>query len=128
MRHTLQFYTYPDGEALFMNKDEIVLRLTAMGAVNDCYVGDLYDGDQYCKRIQTKLKGRSAASILQFVSDRAISISYQFSADLADTWSGTECAVVDLRSQDGTLLTRYPYDNSNALREAIEFVMDQEEL
>lgn len=128
MKHTLQFYTYPAGEAEFMNKDEVVLRLTERGAVNDCYVGDLYDGDKYCKRIQTKLKGRSAASILEFLSDRSISISYQFSNDLADTWSSNESAVVDLRSQGGTLLTRYPYDNCNSLREAVEFVMDQEEL
>jgi hypothetical protein len=110
MRHTLQFHTYPDGDALFMNKDEIVLRLTGRGSVNDCYAGDLLDGDQYCQRLQTKLQKRTSADILNF------------------TGYVDDLDVIELRSSNGSPLVTYPNDNAMALREAVEFVMDQEEL
>lgn len=120
MRHTLQFHTYPDGDALFMNKDEIVLRLTGRGSVNDCYAGDLLEGDQYCQRLQTKLQKRTSADILNFIMDREICISYHTYVDDLD--------LIELRSSNGSPLVTYPNDNSMALLEAIEFVMDQEEL
>lgn len=129
MRHTVQFYTYPDGEAEFMNKDEIVLRLTDRGSINDCYVGDLSDGDQYCQRLQTKLQKRTASDILNFIADREICISYEFGCDLRDfSWSGNDYAVIKISDGSGQSLAKYPYDNASALREAVEFVMDQEEL
>jgi len=104
-----------------MNKDEIVLRLTGRGSINDCYVGDLSDGDQYCQRLQTKLQKRTASDILNFIADREICISYH-------TWSGNDYAIIKLSDASGQSLTKYPYDNASALREAVEFVMDQEEL
>jgi hypothetical protein len=119
MRHTVQFHTYPDGDAEFMNKDEIVLRLTDRGSINDCYVGDLCDGDQYCQRLQTKLQKRTASDILNFIADREICISYEF---------GSDYEFIKLSDASGQSLTKYPYDNASALREAVEFVMDQEEL
>ena len=129
MRHTVQFYTYPDGEAEFMNKDEIVLRLTDRGSINDCYVGDLSDGDQYCQRLQTKLQKRTASDILSFIAEQEICISYEFGSDLCShTWSGNDYAIIKLSDASGQSLTKYPYDDASALREAVEFVMDQEEL
>ena len=129
MRHTVKFHTYPDGEAEFMNKDEIVLRLTGRGSINDCYVGDLSDGDQYCQRLQTKLQKRTASDILNFIADREICISYEFGSGLCGhTWSGNDYAIIKLSDASGQSLTKYPYDNASALREAVEFVMDQEEL
>lgn len=133
MRHTLQFHTYPDGDALFMNKDEIVLRLTGRGSVNDCYAGDLFEGDQYCQRLQTKLQKRTSADILNFIMDREICISYHDARSPLNPRSNLtgyvdDLDVIELRSSNGSPLVTYPNDNSMALLEAIEFVMDQEEL
>jgi len=112
-----------------MNKDEIVLRLTERGSINDCYVGDLSDGDLYCQRLQTKLQKRTASDILKFIAEREICISYEFGVDLCEhSWSGNAYAVIKLSDGSGQSLTKYPYDNASALREAVEFVMDQEEL
>lgn len=129
MIHTLQFHTYPDGDADFMNKDEIVLRLTNRGSLTDCYVGELSDGDKYCQRIQTKLNRRTAAHILNFIAEQEICISYEFGKELcSSTWSGNDYALIRITDASGMVLVKYPYDNEFSLREAIEFVMDQEEL
>jgi hypothetical protein len=135
MIHTLQFFTYPDGDADFMNKDEIVLRLTNRGSLTDCYAGELCDGDSYCQRIQVQLGKRTPAQILNFIMDRGVCISYHSSGSLQRWFNNDHIVdaefdhtVIELRTSDGTLLVKYPYDNELALREAIEFVMDQEEL
>ena len=48
------FYNYPEGDADLMDQDCIVLCLTDRGSLVDTYVGELSNGDLYCRRIPLK--------------------------------------------------------------------------
>tara|TARA_R110002124_G_scaffold80190_3_gene212433 strand:- start:386 stop:586 length:201 start_codon:yes stop_codon:yes gene_type:complete len=65
--------------------------------------------------------------------DREICISYHAARSPLNPRSSLtgyvdDLDVIELRSSNGSPLVTYPNDNAMALREAIEFVMDQEEL
>lgn len=116
----LKKYIYPDGTAVSMNKDEIVLRVTASGSFEDTYAGELIEGDEYCERYQHTLPPRPADKLLDFIGRKRLNINFTERSDGSVS--------VDI-GDNLTTLVRYPYDEKrNSLREGIEYIMDQEEL
>jgi len=116
--------TYPYGPAKHMDADTLVQRLQVVSGHQrfvDDYVGSLCDGDEYwiSERVPDKPKRRTGDQILAWMEENGIDPEFQYDVDMRPE-------SVILYSKHGQSLVTYPYDKG-CLREAAEFVMDQQE-
>ena len=116
--------TYPYGPAKHMDADTLVQRLQVISGQQrfvDDYVGSLCDGDEYwiSDRVSEKPKKRTGDQILSWLEESGIDPEFQYDVDMRPE-------SVILYSKHGQSLVTYPYDKG-CLREACEFVMDQQE-
>lgn len=120
--YTMHFSRYPYGPASQMAQDEIVLLRCTNGSLADTYVGELEVGNEYTLRLPRSIK-RTGLEIFEYLSSRAFNVEYSSRAKGA-----APDALVISDGITGDVLVKYPYDDSSSLREALEFLMDQEEL
>lgn len=122
MEKNLKLYTYPDVPKDGIADDEIVLKLTPWGSFTDCYAIDLCDGNQYALRIKTKVPPRSHDQLFNYSAQKRLSFDWVKDIDGKD--EGVEVW------GESTLLVTYPYhiDEITTLSEAINYLMDMEEL
>ena len=116
--------TYPYGPAKHLDADTLVQRLQVVAGQQrfvDDYVGALCDGDEYwiSERVPDKPKKRTGDQILTWLEENGIDPEFQYDVDM-------RCESVILYNKHGQSLVTYPY-GTGCLREACEFVMDQQE-
>ena len=119
----IKLYTYPDGVADSLAQDEIVMKKTPWGSFTDCYVANLVDGDVYDPRIKEELPPRKAEEVFKYLAQKEMTFEWirdvDFKLEAVHIWiKGLEPVV------------KYPFhdDAYTTLREAVEYIMDMEEL
>ena len=114
--------TYPYGPAKHMDGDTLVQRLQVVSGYQrfvDDYAGSLSEGDEYwIPGFHMKSKKRTGDQILAWMEDSGIDPEFQYDVDMRPE-------SVILYNKHGQSLVTYPY-GTGCLREAAEFVMDQE--
>ena len=123
----ISIHTVPSAVYDRLSQGVIVSRLQPNGRFADTYVSDLVQGDQFYVD-QSELPPRCADNILKWVGDKKITWVWERGFLESDD---QEPNVVEIQKDELIVLHRHRYwdnDHSSALRDAIEYVMDQEEL
>ena len=114
--------TYPYGPAKHMDADTLVQRLQVVSGYQrfvDDYAGSLSEGEEYwIPGVHIKSRKRTGDQILAWMEDSGIDPEFQYDVDMRPE-------SVILYNKHGQSLVTYPY-GTGCLREAAEFVMDQE--
>jgi len=123
----LKIHTYPDGPAVGLPKDEIVSAMGLRGRFSDARIGQLEAGDQYLMPIQTELEPRNDTQLLGLMAQRHLRTCY------VDNVVGQEGKTLIIMTADGGTLWQSDYDTNecsdlDALRDGLNFILDQEEL
>jgi hypothetical protein len=123
----IKIHTYPDGPALGLPKDEIVSAMGLRGRFSDARIGQLEAGDQYLMPIQTELEPRNDTQLLGLMAQRHLRTCY------VDNVVGQEGKTLIIMTADGGTLWQSDYDTNecsdlDALRDGLNFILDQEEL
>jgi hypothetical protein len=119
--NSVDFHIYPKGPADSMGQEEIVLVRTDFGNIENKYVGDLIQGDYYTPRIPAPFPPRNGDDILKFIAAHKLSFNY-----VKDENGSTLLVEV---MKDGLIQSQVSHgDESTCIREAIEPLMDWEEL
>jgi len=123
----IKIHTYPDGPAVGLPKDEIVSTMGLRGRFSDARIGQLEAGDQYIMPIQTTLEPRSDTQLLALMAQRHLRTCY------VDNVVGQEGKTLIIMTADGGTLWESDYDTNeysdlDALRDGLNFILDQEEL
>ena len=108
-------------------QDVIVSRLQPNGRFVDTYVADLVDGDRFFVP-QNSLPPRSSGDILSWIGDNNIQWEWNRGFPHLDP---SEQHRIEINKNGLNVLFVHSYshdDHALALREAVEYVMDQEEL
>lgn len=121
--NTIKFYTYPDGIAESMGQDEYVLVRNSLGSLDTKFVGDLVNGDYYCQRIPEPLPPRNADDILKYIANNGLTFNYILDED---KYSSEYYKAIEV-CRDGDVLCMVEYNN-NCIRNAVEPLMDMDEL
>mgnify|MGYP001160146084 FL=1 len=121
---TIQFYIYPLGIADSLGQDDFVLVRNKLGSLDTKFVSDLVEGDYYCKRIPKPLPPRNAEDILKYIADNCLTFKYLFSEE--DEYGYERCKAIELY-QDNEPISMTNY-SENCIREAVEPIMDMDEL
>ena len=117
----IELLTYPEGKESLAS-DDIVNVKTSYGSFADTYVCDLEDGDVYCVRAKKGLPPRTHDQLFNYSALKRL--SFDWSQDIDGEDEGVEVW------GKSTLLVTYPYhiDEVTTLSEAINYLMDMEEL
>ena len=123
----IKIHTYPDGPAVGLPKDEIVSAMGLRGRFSDARIGQLECGDQYIMPIQTELEPRSDTQLLALMAQRHLRTCF-----VDNIVSPDGKTLVIMTDEGGTLFT-YDYETTecsdlDALRDGLNFILDQEEL
>ena len=124
----IKIHTYPDGPAIGLPHDEIVSAVGLRGRFSDARIGQLEAGDQYIMPIQTELEPRSDTQLLALMAQRHLRALYV--DNLVDPKSKTIMIVNSEGDQDICKLDYVMAECSDldALRDALNFILDQEEI
>ena len=123
----IKIHTYPDGPAVGLPKDEIVSAMGLRGRFSDARIGQLEAGDQYLMPIQTELEPRNDTQLLGLMAQRHLRTCY------VDNVVSQEGKTLIIMTADGGTLWQSDYDTNecsdlDALRDGLNFILDQEEL
>ena len=123
----IQIHTSPDGPAIGLPKDEIVSAMGLRGRFSETRIGLLDAGDQYIMPIQTELEPRSDTQLLALMAQQQLRTCY------VDNIMDESHKTLILMTSEGSTLGQYEYAKSeysdlDALRDGLNFVLDQEEL
>ena len=123
----IKIHTYPHGPAIRLPHDEIVSAMGLRGRFSDARVGQLEAGDQYIMPIQTELTPRTDTELLALMAHRHLKAIY------LDNIIKPELKTVFILTSDASELCKHDYDTSecselDALRDALNFILDQEEI
>ena len=124
----IKIHTYPDGPAVGLPKDEIVSAMGLRGRFSDARIGQLEAGDQYIMPIQTELEPRSDTQLLALMAQRHLRALYV--DNLIDPKSKT---IMIVNSEGDQEICKLDYvmaecSDLDALRDALNFILDQEEI
>ena len=124
----IKIHTYPDGPAIGLPHDEIVSALGLRGRFSDARIGQLEAGDQYIMPIQTELEPRSDTQLLALMAQRHLRALYV--DNLIDPKSKT---IMIVNSEGDQEICELDYvmaecSDLDALRDALNFILDQEEI
>ena len=124
----IKIHTYPDGPAIGLPHDEIVSAMGLRGRFSDARIGQLEAGDQYIMPIQTELEPRSDTQLLALMAQRHLRALYI--DNLIDPKSKTIMIVNSEADQEICELDYVMAECSDldALRDALNFILDQEEI
>ena len=124
----IKIHTYPDGPAIGLPHDEIVSAVGLRGRFSDARIGQLEAGDQYIMPIQAELEPRSDTQLLALMAQRHLRALYI--DNLIDPKSKT---IMIVNSEGDQELCTIDYvkaecSDLDALRDALNFILDQEEI
>ena len=124
----IKIHTYPDGPAIGLPHDEIVSAMGLRGRFSDARIGQLEAGDQYIMPIQTELEPRSDTQLLALMAQRHLRALYI--DNLVDPKSKT---IMIVNSEGDQEICELDYvmaecSDLDALRDALNFILDQEEI
>lgn len=124
----IKIHTYPDGPAIGLPHDEIVSAMGLRGRFSDARIGQLEAGDQYIMPIQTELEPRSDTQLLALMAQRHLRALYI--DNLIDPKSKT---IMIVNSEGDQEICKVDYvmaecSDLDALRDALNFILDQEEI
>ena len=124
----VKIHTYPDGPAIGLPHDEIVSAMGLRGRFSDARIGQLEAGDRYIMPIQTELEPRNDTQLLALMAQRHLRALYI--DNLIDPKSKS---IVIVNSEGDQELCTIDYDKAecsdlDALRDALNFILDQEEI
>ena len=124
----IKIHTYPDGPAIGLPHDEIVSAMGLRGRFSDARIGQLEAGDQYIMPIQTELEPRSDTQLLALMAQRHLRALYI--DNLIDPKSKTIMIVSSEGDQEICTVDYVMAECSDldALRDALNYILDQEEL
>jgi hypothetical protein len=125
----IPFYIYPDGIADSMGQDEFILVRNKLGSLDTKFVGDLVKGDYYCQRIPAPIPPRNADDILQYIAKNGLSFNYLLDEDKhsSEYYKALEVTKKSCLGINDDVVCIVDY-SENCIREAIEPLMDMEEL
>ena len=123
----VKIHTYPHGPAIRLPHDEIVSAVGLRGRFSDARVGQLEAGDQYIMPIHTELTPRTDTELLALMANRHLKSIY------LDNIIKAELKTIFILTSDASELCKHDYDTSecsdlDALRDALNFILDQEEI
>jgi hypothetical protein len=123
----IKIHTYPDGPAIGLPHDEIVSAMGLRGRFSDARIGQLEAGDQYIMPIQTELEPRSDTQLLALMAQRHLKAVY------VDNLVNPELKTVMILTSDSSELCQQQYNTQeysdlDALRDTLNFILDQEEI
>jgi len=121
----IKIHTYPDGRADHLDPYDQILRINDEGEFIIQQAGEgLKDGDKYAIPPQIKLPARKVSDVMQYFATKGL--THTWSTDLDGKLDYVE---IHVESKFDPLL-RYPFNGDcfTSLVEAIEYVMDQDEL
>ena len=124
----IKIHTYPDGPAIGLPHDEIVSAVGLRGRFSDARIGQLEAGDRYIMPIQTELKPRNDTQLLALMAQRHLRALYV--NNIIDPKSRS---IVIVNSEGDQELCTIDYvkaecSDLDALRDALNFILDQEEI
>ena len=124
----IKIHTYPDGPAIGLPHDEIVSAMGLRGRFSDARIGQLEAGDRYIMPIQTELEPRSDTQLLALMAQRHLRALYI--DNLVDPKSKTIMIVNAEGDQDICKIDYVMAECSDldALRDALNYILDQEEI
>jgi len=123
----IKIHTYPDGPAVGLPKDEIVSAMGLRGRFSDARIGQLESGDQYIMPIQTELEPRNDTQLLSLMAQRHLRTCF------VDNIVSPDSKTLVIMTDDGGTLCTQDYEKAecsdlDALRDGLNFILDQEEL
>ena len=123
----IKIHTYPDGPAIGLPHDEIVSAMGLRGRFSDARIGQLEAGDRYIMPIQTELEPRNDTQLLALMAQRHLKAIY------VDNLVNPELKTVMILTSESSELCKHEYDTNecsdlDALRDALNFILDQEEI
>ena len=124
----IKIHTYPDGPAIGLPHDEIVSAVGLRGRFSDARIGQLEAGDRYIMPIQTELEPRNDTQLLALMAQRHLRALYV--NNIIDPKSKS---IVIVNSEGDQELCTIDYvkaecSDLDALRDALNFILDQEEI
>ena len=124
----IKIHTYPDGPAIGLPHDEIVSAVGLRGRFSDARIGQLEAGDRYIMPIQTELEPRTDTQLLALMAQRHLRALYV--NNIIDP--KTKTIVIVNPEGDQELCTidyvKAECSDLDALRDALNFILDQEEI
>lgn len=123
----IKIHTHPEGPSLTLPQDEIVSVLGLGGRFSDAYVGFLTDGDRYIMPVRSEVTPRTDTELLRTIAERELRPVY-----VDNIMDNSETTLI-LLDNEGLKLWDYDYKKSeysklDALRDGVNFILDQEEL
>jgi hypothetical protein len=123
----IKIHTYPDGPAIGLPHDEIVSAMGLRGRFSDARIGQLEAGDQYIMPIQTELEPRNDTQLLSLMAQRHLRTCY------VDNIVSPDSKTLVIMTDDGGTLCTQDYNTTecsdlDALRDGLNFILDQEEI
>ena len=124
----IKIHTYPDGPAIGLPHDEIVSAMGLRGRFSDARIGQLEAGDRYIMPIQTELEPRNDTQLLALMAQRHLRALYV--NNIIDPKSKS---IVIVNSEGDQELCTIDYvkaecSDLDALRDALNYILDQEEI
>jgi hypothetical protein len=128
----IKIHTYPDGPADNLDPYDEILRINEGRFVVQQAGEGLVEGDQYALSPQQKLPARKAEDVLDFIASRRLRFTWvdALAPGSAGVLGEDSLIICDHKLDD---IHKSSFDpavdrRSVVLREAVEFIMDQEEL
>jgi hypothetical protein len=123
----IKIHTYPDGPAIGLPHEEIVSAVGLRGRFSDARVGQLEDGDQYIMPIQTELTPRTDTELLALMAEKQLRTVY------VNNIIEPDLRTVIIMTSESTELCNHEYSSGecsdlDALRDALNFILDQDEI
>mgnify|MGYP003680239102 FL=1 len=123
----IKIHTYPDGPAIGLPHEEIVSAVGLRGRFSDARVGQLEDGDQYIMPIQTELTPRTDTQLLALMAEKQLRTIY------VNNIIEPDLRTIVIVTSESTELCDHEYNSGecsdlDALRDALNFILDQDEI
>tara|TARA_R110002012_G_scaffold310801_2_gene519359 strand:+ start:74 stop:451 length:378 start_codon:yes stop_codon:yes gene_type:complete len=123
----IKLHTYPEGPASVLPQEEVVSVMNKWGRFSELRIGMLDEGDHYTMPIQTELGPRSDTQLLAALAHGKLTPLYV--DNIIDRLQRTFI----LMNEDGAELFKYEYSikdytDLDALRDGLNYILDQEEL
>ncbi len=123
----IKIHTYPQGPASTLPQDEVVSVMNDWGRFNELRIGMLDEGDQYTMPIRSKIVPRSDTQLLALLAHEKLSVVY------TDNIIERTKRTLLIMSAEGAELFKFEYSikdytDLDALRDGLNYILDQEEL
>ena len=123
----IKIHTYPEGPAATLPREEIVSVMNDWGRFSELRIGMLDEGDHYTMPIQNELVPRSDTQLLAVLAHEKLKPLY-----IDNIMDETQKTFL-LLNEDGAELFKYEYKKEDytdldALRDGLNYILDQEEL